>query len=60
MFILRFVRKDSQPNEEYCYFNYSDAENHLKLFIDDDSDLYDHIELFDSENEQAILSNIQF
>lgn len=49
MYIVRFVRKDRQPDEEYYYRSLKDAEYHLSLFEDDDSGLYDRIELIDTE-----------
>ncbi len=49
MYLVRFIRKDRQPNEEYFYNSLKDAEYHLSLFLDDDSDLYDRIELEDNE-----------
>lgn len=49
MYIVRFVRKDQQPDEEYYYRRLKDAEYHLSLFEDDDSGLYDRIELIDTE-----------
>lgn len=44
MFIVRFVRKDGKPDEEYYYHTLQEAEAHKKLFDDDDSDLYERIE----------------
>lgn len=49
MYLVRFIRKDKQPNEEYYYNALKDAQYHLSLFLDDDSDLYDRIELVDNE-----------
>ena len=47
-YLVRFVRRDGQPDEIYDYAHYahrSDAEYHFGLFRDDDSELYDRIEL---------------
>ena len=52
-YITRFIRKDGQPNEEYYWNKESDAVKHLELFIDDDSDLYERIEVVD-ENDRII------
>ena len=41
MFIVRFVRKDGKPDEEYYYHTLQEAEAHKKLFDDDDSDFED-------------------
>lgn len=45
MFIVRFVRKDGKPDEEYYYHTLQEAEAHKHLFDDDDSDLYKRIEI---------------
>ena len=45
MFIVRFVRKDGKPDEEYYYHTLQEAEAHKKLFDDDDSDPYERIEI---------------
>ena len=55
-FIVRFVRKDDQPAEEYFYHTYEEAHAHFALFLDDDSDLYERIEIAkDAENGEEIL-----
>ena len=43
MYIVRFVRKDGQPNEEYYYHSARDAIEHFRLFENDDSCLYEEI-----------------
>lgn len=45
LYIVRFVRADAQPDEEYYYHDLEQAKVHLKLFEDDDSGLYRRIEL---------------
>ena len=45
MFIVRFVRKDGKPDEEYYYHTLQKAEALKHLFDDDDSDLYERIEI---------------
>lgn len=45
MFVVRFVRKDKKVDEEYYYHTLEDAEAHRNLFDDDDSDLYERIEI---------------
>lgn len=51
MLIVRFIRADDQPAEEYYYNNISEAVHHIHLFKDDDSGLYRRIELivYDSD-----------
>lgn len=61
MYLLRFVRRDQQPNEEYFYNNQQDAEYHMNLFRDDDSDLYCHIDLLRVEGtSETIIEAIHF
>ena len=43
MFIVRFIRKDGQLNEEYYYHFIRDALDHFLLFENDDSTLYDEV-----------------
>ena len=52
MYIVRFVRVDGQPNEEYIYNEPLGAIRHLKLFTNDDSKLYKKIQLVFVENLQ--------
>lgn len=44
MFIVRFIRRDGQPDEEYMYQSEKDAQYHFNLFMSDDSGLYKRIE----------------
>ena len=43
--IVRFIRKDGKANEEYYYHTQAEAEYHRDLFQDDDSELYEKIEV---------------
>lgn len=43
--IVRFVRKDGKPDEKYYYNTQAEAEYHRSLFQDDDSVLYERIEV---------------
>lgn len=45
MYVVRFVRSDGRPNEEYWYRCLEDAEYHVSLFKDDESGLYLRIEI---------------
>ena len=45
MYITRFIRKDHKPPEEYYYHTQTEALAHLDLFRDDDSNLYEKIEV---------------
>lgn len=55
MYITRFVRRDRRPDEEYYYPTIEEARYHLEQFRDDDSELYEHIEIVsDDEPEKAI------
>lgn len=45
MWIVRFIRRDGKPDEEYYYRTHREAEAHKALFQEDDSDLYETIEI---------------
>lgn len=45
MYIIRFVRKDGEPSEEYLYQRKEDVMYHFSLFEKDDSLLYSCIEV---------------
>ena len=40
LWIVKFVRKDGKPDEEYYYHSLAKAEYHRDLFLNDDSGLY--------------------
>ena len=44
-YIVRFIRKDDKPVEEFFYYTYEEAFVHLALFRNDDSGLYRRIEI---------------
>ncbi len=44
-YIVRFIRKDDKPIEEFFYHTYEEAFVHLALFRNDDSGLYRRIEI---------------
>lgn len=45
MWIVRFIRRDGKPDEEYYYRTHWEAEAHKALFQEDDSELYETIEI---------------
>lgn len=53
MYVVRFIRWDSQPNEEYYYPHLEDAVFHFELFKEDDSGLYKRIELLETCNKNC-------
>lgn len=57
-FIVRFVRKDDQPAEEYFYHSYEEAHAHFALFLDDDSGLYKKIEIIQEGNANTVIANV--
>ena len=60
-YIVRFIRRDHKPNEDYYYNDLSNAEAHFFLFKNDDSNLYDEIDLIDySDGIENIIDQIQF
>lgn len=48
--IVRFVREDGKLDEEYYYHTQAEAEHHRYLFRDNDSGLYERIEIVNEEN----------
>ena len=61
MYLIKFIRKDLNPDEDYYYHNLTDAQNHFDLFHDDDSDLYQRIELLQIEGlTENLLNHIDF
>lgn len=60
MFVVRFVRRDRQPAEEYYYNTIEEARWHLGLFRDDDSELYKRIELSERGNPENIIEKFEF
>lgn len=49
-FVVRFVRADNQPVEEYYFVSEKEGNQHIDLFKDDNSELYKFIALVDIEN----------
>ena len=47
MFLLIFRRADGKPQEEYYYHYREDAESHINLFENDNSGLYERIDLLE-------------
>ena len=42
-YIVRFIRADEKPNEDYYYNTIDEARSHYNLFVADDSALYSKI-----------------
>lgn len=59
MFLTKFVRKDHHPDEDFWYNNSEDALQHLSLFLNDDSDLYERIIVSD-ERKNTVLQILLF
>lgn len=61
MYLVRFIRRDFQADEEYFYSRLADAEYHINLFEQDDSDLYDRIQLIHTDTgTETILRELTF
>ena len=60
MYIVRFIRFDGQPNEDYYYHNPFEAIGHLKLFAKDDSTLYKKIQLIFLEETEIVVTELEF
>ena len=54
-YIVRFVRRDGKPNEEYLYRTVEEARQHFDLFNEDDSGLYDSIEVIDQRQPDEVI-----
>lgn len=50
-YAVRFIRIDGEPIEEYLYSTKADADNHLRLFVDDKSGLYKRIAVLDQKTQ---------
>ena len=59
LWIVKFVRKDGKPDEEYFYHSQSEAEYHRDLFQNDDSGLYEKIEII-NENSKEVTMELNF
>ena len=60
-YIVQFVRRDWQPNEEYIYYTREEAEQHFRLFRNDDSGLYKEICLLSwIGDDTTLLQKIEF
>lgn len=59
MYIVRFIRADEQPDEEYLYRKEKDAMYHFSLFEEDASQLYSLIKVLRiCENGEAEIAKI--
>lgn len=58
MYIVRFIRKDRKPNEEYYYLEEEDSRYHFLLFTDDNSGLYNEIQLISSNGVESQIVDI--
>lgn len=60
MYLVRFRRRDEQPNEEYYYHHEEDASSHFRLFEEDDSGLYETIEVLQIvKNHEVTLAKLR-
>lgn len=58
-YIVRFIRKDNKPVEEFFYHTYEEAFVHLALFRDDDSGIYRRIEIVQAANDAKPLTTLK-
>lgn len=56
LFVVRFIRADGGPDEEYYYHFEKDAIGHFRMFLDDDSDLYNRIQV--EQGDRILATNI--
>lgn len=57
LYIVRFMRLDDYPDEEYNYIRKSDAEKHFSMYAADNSGLYYEIQLLEVRNKTAQILN---
>ena len=50
LWIVRFVRKNGKPDEEYYYRSLAQVEHHKNQFLNDDSRLYERIEIISDKH----------
>ena len=55
LWIVRFVRKDGKPEEEYYYRSIAEAEYHRDLFLNDVSGLYERIEIINEPTKEVTM-----
>ena len=63
MYIVRFIRRDGRPDEDYYYQTLSAAQYHLHLFANDESNLYSSIVLFEAitlNQETRVIDSLLF
>lgn len=60
LFVVRFLRNDEKPVEEYVYNTYNEALKHYDLFKDDDSGLYEKIEIIDYDMPARFINELKF
>ena len=56
MFITKFIKSDEKPDENYYYHSKKEAVDHLKLFFNDDSKLYEKIQVINDETDEIIMT----
>ena len=57
LYIVRFMRLDDYPDEEYNYIRKSDAEKHFSMYATYNSGLYYEIQLLEVRNKTAKILN---
>ena len=57
LYIVRFMRLDDYPDEEYNYIRKSDAEKHFSMYATDNGGLYYEIQLSEVRNKTAKILN---
>ena len=55
MTVVRFVRKDGEPDEEYYYLDVAEARFHYSLYADDENSPYKSAKLYNFETGEELL-----
>jgi len=58
-YFVRLARRDGKPDDEYFYRVAEDAQRHFDMFADDDSGLYEKIEVVSLRSPcEAVLTRV--
>lgn len=59
-YIVRFIRSNTTVVDDYYYASYQDAIEHMRKFSHDDSELYKSIQLIVIEDNEIVVTELEF
>ena len=59
-YIVKFIRADQKPSENYFYHNLEEAKKYFDMFHNDDSKLYKRVELIKLKADRSVIDFIVF